>query len=309
LGIDEPLFIEVPDAAGYTYEALDGFRFTSIQFEPEVGGNLYLDRQFDVYLMDESTRQWRYHTTISAETPYHFPIGGVSRFQLYGLKLPNEILHRAANENSPTLITTTGLTLIGATGTPVIRVTEQETRQALTTPEDIRQLDCMGIDCQLAQGIDAEFRAVRNGANAEVWIKDAFLNVPATLHEVVQITSATHLTFQGDQHLDRVIWDVSKGPIRLPLIFHGGGTATDRNPKQDELIVAGAGVTLDLTNRDHITGVEHIDLRGSGSNSLIVDARAILGNTDTGSTLVVLAGADDIISIGPGWTRTLAGDM
>ncbi|MEX2502508.1 MAG: DUF4214 domain-containing protein [Trueperaceae bacterium] len=315
LGIDEPIFIEAPDAAGYTYEALDGFRFTSLAFDRDAGGNVYLDPMFDLYLFDGA--DWVYEETISADQPYQFAGGGVERFRLFGLELPNQSLHRAVNEQAPgirtlsdgtvvyELPTTTGFTLAGPGGiAPTVRLTQVEPRQRLLTPDDVSEPVCT-VDCGFAFGQDAEFTIVRQGASADVSFR--FTDVAnSTQHlDTIQLVSASGIHVDGDENLDVVIFDTSGGPIRLPITFHGGtGDDAVGNPHQDELRINGLGALIDLVARDRITGVERIDIQGSGANTLKLDVNSVKNNTDTSSTLVVVAGADDRVEIGAGWTLT-----
>ncbi|MGE0859957.1 MAG: hypothetical protein AB7P42_12690, partial [Gammaproteobacteria bacterium] len=76
------------------------------------------------------------------------------------------------------------------------------------------------------------------------------------------------------------------------LIDGGSGT--------DTLEVAGAGVTLRAATLAHVRSVEAIDLRGSGSNNLVVDAALVRRLSDS-DALRVRAGADDLVRAN-GWT-------
>jgi hypothetical protein len=300
LGVDEPIFIKVPDAAGYTYQAMDGLAFKTLDIDPEFGGNLYLDRQFDLYLFNPSALQWQYETTITAGERYAFPGGGVEQFQLFGLALPNETLHRGSNRDAPELLTTTGFTLAapaGISGTPRVMAMEEAPRNRLSTPDDAVRPVCTGVNCPFAFDTDAEFRIVRNGAAADVFLTRLDSGASSLL-ETFQLASATDIIIQGDQHFDRLVIDTSGGPIRVPIIFHGGNN-TFGGP--DELLVTGTGAGIDLTGRDRITGVEQIDIRGTGANTLRLDLDAVQNNAGTQQTLIVLADADDTVQIGSGW--------
>ncbi len=72
----------------------------------------------------------------------------------------------------------------------------------------------------------------------------------------------------------------------------------------DTLRLDGSGITLDLTAiaDNRISGIEVIDIRGSGSNTLILDRRCVLNISNESNTLMVLATADDAVNIGSGWT-------
>ncbi|GAB4190928.1 MAG: hypothetical protein Kow00105_05130 [Phycisphaeraceae bacterium] len=72
----------------------------------------------------------------------------------------------------------------------------------------------------------------------------------------------------------------------------------------DTLRLEGSGISLDLTAiSDHaIQQIEQIDIRGTGSNSLVLDVREVLNISDSSNTLLVLSTASDTVDIGTGWT-------
>ncbi|MCA9025532.1 MAG: FG-GAP repeat protein [Planctomycetaceae bacterium] len=73
----------------------------------------------------------------------------------------------------------------------------------------------------------------------------------------------------------------------------------------DTLRLDGSGLTLDLTAiaDNRITDVEQIDIRGIGSNTLVLDAREVLNLSTHSNTVSVLVDEDDLIDMGTGWTR------
>lgn len=83
-----------------------------------------------------------------------------------------------------------------------------------------------------------------------------------------------------------------------------GGTGVDT------LRLDGAGLSLDLTTLadSKLSGVEIIDLRGSGANTLTLDAQEVFNLVQSGdrivNTLNVRRDADDSINMGSGWSRT-----
>lgn len=79
-----------------------------------------------------------------------------------------------------------------------------------------------------------------------------------------------------------------------------GGTGADT------LRLIGDGFNLDLTTMAdaRITGIEAIDIRGSGSNTLVLDIAEVLNLSSESNTLQVLASADDTVFKGDGWTFT-----
>ena len=72
----------------------------------------------------------------------------------------------------------------------------------------------------------------------------------------------------------------------------------------DQLLLDGAGLTLDLTAvpDNRITGIEEIKLGSFGANGLVVTPREVLRLSDTSNTLSVLGGSDDrVFMAGDDW--------
>lgn len=71
----------------------------------------------------------------------------------------------------------------------------------------------------------------------------------------------------------------------------------------DTLALMGAGQRLDLTTGpSRLSGIEVIDLRGSGDNTLVLSALALRGLADGSNTLRVLGGAGDVVDrVDDGW--------
>ena len=69
-------------------------------------------------------------------------------------------------------------------------------------------------------------------------------------------------------------------------------------------------MTLDFTllARHTMTGVERIDLIGSGANTLNLDFRDVLALSDTQSLRIDGNADDTVTSGGQGWTENLAGE-
>src|SRR5262249_62140206 len=92
--------------------------------------------------------------------------------------------------------------------------------------------------------------------------------------------------------------DDASGVSRLDFHLVDGGTGTDT------LRLDGAGLSLDLTTlADNRTrGIEHIDLTGSGDNSLTLSVHDVLDISDESNQLLVKGNAGDSVHIGTGWT-------
>lgn len=75
-----------------------------------------------------------------------------------------------------------------------------------------------------------------------------------------------------------------------------GGSGTDT------LGLGGADLLLDLAQfRNQISGIEVIDLTGTGNNTLTLLARDLLNLSDTSNTLRVTGNAGDTVVLGDGW--------
>ncbi|MBC8352364.1 MAG: FG-GAP repeat protein [Planctomycetes bacterium] len=74
----------------------------------------------------------------------------------------------------------------------------------------------------------------------------------------------------------------------------------------DTLRLDGSGLALDLTAipDTRITGIEQIDITGSGSNRLTIGTlQEVLNLSDTSNRVVVLRDSNDSVDIGTGWTE------
>lgn len=73
----------------------------------------------------------------------------------------------------------------------------------------------------------------------------------------------------------------------------------------DTLRLDGSGLTLDLTTiaDNRILGIEQIDIKGTGDNTLALVVNEVLGISDKSNTLVVRRNTGDNVNIGAGWTQ------
>jgi Ca2+-binding RTX toxin-like protein len=78
-----------------------------------------------------------------------------------------------------------------------------------------------------------------------------------------------------------------------------GGSGTDT------LKLAGSGITLNLSTiaDSRLTGIEQIDITGSGNNTLTLNHREVLNLSDESNTLIVRRNLGDVVNIGSGWTQ------
>jgi Ca2+-binding RTX toxin-like protein len=89
------------------------------------------------------------------------------------------------------------------------------------------------------------------------------------------------------------------------LVYDGLDRRVDGGSGSDTLRLPGSGLTLDLTAVSNLrfTGIERIDLTGTGSNALALTVGDLLDLSDSSNTLLVGGNAgDSVSSIGQGWT-------
>ena len=303
LGVEEPIFVKAPDAAGYQYDALDGFGFNSFFIDPQVGGNLLLPSEFDLYLQNDVTHEWEYAATISGKNPaqvgingflhYEFAGGPVSSFRLYSRALPNEVLHDADNQTPPQLIATTGFLLSepagGSAMPPTIRMTPLAERQLFTSYGPVNVAS--PVFSSDTAPVTTTFGLTRSGA-------DVIPTINSVPQDPIPLASAVEIRVEGHDNVDdTLILNTSGGPLTAPLVFNGGFRFDTLSVDS----IDGAGVTIDLVNRDAISEVELVDMRGSGANQLILDHDAVIANDLFTQTLRVRGNADDSVVIGDGW--------
>ncbi|MEI2578508.1 integrin alpha [Scytonema sp. PRP1] len=84
----------------------------------------------------------------------------------------------------------------------------------------------------------------------------------------------------------------------------------------DTLALASAGLTLNLTTTPNtkLSGIEQVDLTGTGNNSLTLNLRDLLSLSDTTNRIVVLGNTGDTVtSTGQGWvssgTQTIGSNL
>jgi murein DD-endopeptidase MepM/ murein hydrolase activator NlpD len=104
--------------------------------------------------------------------------------------------------------------------------------------------------------------------------------------------------FGGDQ-------DNHLNVANLPSTFTGPITI-DLGMGMDWLILTGNSQALDMTKSQStvLRGVELVDIRGSGDNTLTVNQQAILDLSDQSDSLSVMANMGDAVNLGSGWVLT-----
>ena len=91
------------------------------------------------------------------------------------------------------------------------------------------------------------------------------------------------------------------------LSFNAAARRTSGGSGTDTLEIDGSGVNLDLTtiSNNKITGIEIIDLTGTGNNSLVFNLQDVVNLSDTTNQLLVNGNAGDrVTSAGLGWNSS-----
>ncbi|MEQ8846794.1 choice-of-anchor Q domain-containing protein [Botrimarina sp.] len=303
LGVEEPLFVRAPDAAGYEYTAVGGYEFEGVVIDPRVGGNLLLPDAFDLFLFDAAANggagQWRFEKLLTSEDAAQVGLTGllthtfdtpVERFRLFSHGLPNRELHDNQNLSAPEFSVTAGFLLSaadpGAEPAPLVEMQQLAERGLYATPDPVESDTPVFATDAAARTNTLTLR--RRGA-------DAVATVNGGAERVIAMASATEIRFVGqDNAEDTLVVDSGGGPLRAPIVFVGGF-------RSDALVIDGGGVLIDLAGADSLSEVEVVDLRGSGANTLRADRDAVIENDPFNHRLVVLAGADDAVLLDTGW--------
>ncbi|MFK8110919.1 MAG: choice-of-anchor D domain-containing protein [Rubripirellula sp.] len=289
LGSQEPLFVSIPDAAGYDFEAPSGFLFTHLDFDSLAGDNASYDHSnvgdqtevdFDVHL--PATDEWFVLTINPGDQPIPFPGDGVNRFELFPRTLSAESQSNVPLNEVPDLNLIIGLVLSGLSDSPVIEITKLGDRKPLFDPEVVKVDSTDG-------STENEFRLARDGANLAVTKNGS----PVTLVGSPDLTapypasSIGSFAIQGSPFANEtLVLDQTMGQFDIPILFSGHFAFEDRSEDErrvpisfDTLKVEGSGVTVDLIDDVELESVVVIDIRGAGVNTLILDEAAILENT------------------------------
>ena len=316
LGIQKPLFVQVPDATGYEFELGNSTHtITSLIIDRRIGPNTLLPGRFDLFFLRDG--RWEYETTLTANDSeefisYSMP-ADVDRFRIVGQALPNKALHSEENGEASAQAQTTTFTmglilaeLIEAT--PELQVTELAARELFATPDAI-----VGLGPAHEQTTPATnaFGLVRSAGDQDEATPGGTADVIPSMNGIdlpaIQMVSATQIEFRGhDNAFDTLTLSSKEGPLFAPLLFDGGF-------RDDSLVIdrdQGDGLTINLADRDQLRGVETIDLRGSGKNYLKLNVAAVRENAPFTKQLVVLANAPggsdndpniDTIEVDAGW--------
>ena len=305
LGVDEPLFVRMPDAAGYEYRVGGGFDVHRVVIDPQVRGNLLLPAAFDLYEFDHAKDEWNFSTVISASDPDHADVNGflvfdfepgTDRFRLFSHALPNVELHDTDNLAAPSFESIVGVQLkpqatasgnTAARGVPALEVISLAPRGLYS---EVPPLEAEPIFSTSTVAQTREFSLMRVEASVE-------RRIDGQLKDTVSMLSAPTLSVIGsDLAEDTLVIRGDNGPLRAPFHFQGGF-------RYDTLVLgpSASDVEIDFVRRDLIEEVEMVDLRGAGANRLFVDQAAIERNDPFGQRLLLRADADDSVFVELGW--------
>ena len=352
LGTEEPIFVQIPDAAGYEFVAPAGFLFTELDFDTAAGDNQAYNHSgledatetdFDLYLPD--TGKWYEITVNPGDQPISIPGGaGVSRFQLFPRGLPSGARRGLTNAELPDLQLIIGLGLTGTGSTPTVSITVLADREPVVVPGTYYVSDVVG---SFSNAVYAnEFQLSRDGAHLVTTVTTTFRD-PTTSSDVrlpdpnrppetstldfpladgstsatVPLSSIPYISFTQTNFSHDTLVITSNAPIYQRISYQGrssfcGGKncqiqigENERMPVEvDSLRVDGADITIDLVNQYRLNRVSLVDIRGTGPNTLIVDATAVTDNNAAVPEIFVLVdttgdGADTVDMSLSIWTK------
>ncbi|MFK7822139.1 MAG: choice-of-anchor Q domain-containing protein, partial [Planctomycetaceae bacterium] len=292
LGFQEPIYVQHRDGAGHDFKLRSGHLFDSVTIDLRVGGNLLLGDNFDVFVFRDG--EWVFDVTINRKNhtlrdgllQYEFD-EPVERFRLFTRTLPIETSVSGPDGHAPVNLTrATGFIISkprGVRGKPELRIKRLAGRGRLVRPDAIETETphpTEELTGQQSISRDAEVVTVQSGTENLDFIT----------------SSTTALTIRGNDSTDDVlVLEGSGGPLAIPLHFDGGF-------RNDSIFVTGSNIALDFTDRDRLKGVELIDYRGEGANSLIIDYDVVRTNNED-KTLRVIRDEDDRFVRRGGWKR------
>ena len=286
LGIDEPIFIGLPDAAQYDFTLSSGAQFTGLGFDASAADNRFLDHnldqdgsEVDFDLFVPATGEW---FQISTNSPRFTLPAGTTRFQMYPRQLPS------IGADTLNLLPSIGLLISEGAQDPVVTVTHNYDRLDFVLPAPQ-----VYVPTGLTMG---EFRLARNQAHVDLSING--VQQPTGVLFTHPMASLTEIPLLGTDALaDQLIIDSRSGPIVTPLTFIGG----HNDQLRDVVRLEGGGGTINLAT-DLFSGVELLDIQGSGSNTLILDARSIVANMSDEGVLLIIRDDDDVLDLTE-WTK------
>lgn len=119
------------------------------------------------------------------------------------------------------------------------------------------------------------------------------LRVPSGSYQV------TAWSADGTRQLDFGTIEVTTRNLKLDVRVEA---LVEPNPSPQSIVLAGAGIVLDLADPlVNLEGIQLIDIRGNGGNTLQLDA-ARIGSFAAGGTIAIVADADDEIQFDAGWS-------
>ncbi|MBI1311543.1 hypothetical protein GC176_09575 [bacterium] len=291
LGMDTPIYLRLPDRDGYRISATAGQKFTELHLPRDVRGNGLLAAQIDVFV--PATGQWH---VVNLDTPFTFP-EPVSEFEIYSRTLPSRSYDSTLAAVSTDLDLRLGLILQSVSSGRTIQIAAIGDER----PEHLRGGGLIPVT-------GAGTITINRDKENYTLKKDG-----STLVFPISGASIDGFSVRGPEDSSDTITldlDETDGPIGVPVFIAGGGE--EPSAFTDTLVISGQGHFIDLTSQVFIDGIEIVDLRGSGSNSLFLDLEAMFENRGTNQTLRVRLDSGDSVGfstsdqISPGdrWNRT-----
>ena len=323
------VFVRLPDSAGYNFTS--NFPITDLVFDPTAGmdsasidssvmGSSALnhdqdvdgtDIDFDVFVPGQGWFE------VSMDQPFAFP-SQVTSFELYPRSLPNASLHRIGNLARPQIEMAVGLVFddTDAADTPTVVAESVGPREAVVQPEALGR-DLAGATKYQVQRNGVGIEVQQDGSTAALIAPNVNTEDPDDVLVVTDYPAASLFQLQlfgSSTGSDELVIDNTNGPISVPILFdaqNSPGAGSGGDPASDVVTVKGSGMVLDIVSQVELRGVERIDIRGNGSNTLIVDEASLLHNGSfsgsfpvTSKFINVSADADDVVLGLEGWTLT-----
>ncbi|QDS86600.1 hypothetical protein EC9_07720 [Rosistilla ulvae] len=334
LGVDESIWLELPDRLGYQFEASAGHTFTELEFDTNAGdGELFFHEDPGIVGVDENclgcdqfdefadydvfvpaTNQW---FAFSMDAGFVFP-QPVTQFLLYARDLVDPSISSTLLNNAQAITQRIGFRFAGPdSSAPTIDGLSIGDRLTSVVPDQIFASETATAP--------TTFKIVRNGTDPVVTstignaapqterlrsqrAEDVLGLVPSG--DSFPLASLRSATFSGSEDFgDTLVVDHRAGAVFPTIGFAGDFDPNGETGTGDVLKIIGDGVFVDITDFEayQILDVEVVDIREGGSNTLFLDGGSIHDNSardaEGNTALIVMADADDLVDKGPGWVQ------
>ena len=164
-------------------------------------------------------------------------------------------------------------------------------------PESARD----GLAYLLLGGVPADNTTTQRGTSADETLT---ASRGAAVRDVV-IGAVGDDTLISDGGPDVLLGGAGNDTLAIPDGDFAGGRRLAGGHGLDTLQLTGSGQVLDLPviSNLQVTGIEQLDIRGTGANELRLSPLEVINLSDDSNLVTVLRDADDSVSIGDGWDR------